>query len=261
MTLYNKIGSSYNLTRRADPYLTERIFHHLSPHSAGTYMDIGCGTGNYLQALVNKGLNFYGIDPSETMLQQARAKNISATFINAKAENIPLANDFFDGAIAILTLHHWENMLKGLSEVSRVLKSKARLVAFSFTPDQMRGYWLCHYFPKMMERCIQLTPDLSVMEKRFHESGFSLVKTEKYFVKDDLQDHFLYSHKHSPEKYLSAEIRNNASSFSAFSELEEVEKGVATLENDLKSGKIRSIMQEYENDLGDYLFLVAEKNN
>ena len=259
MTLYNNIGATYNLTRRADPYLSERIFTHLSPNSSGLYLDIGCGTANYLKALTDKGLHFYGVDPSENMLDQAKAKNIPATFINATAENIPLADNFFDGAIAILTLHHWKNMLKGLQEVNRVLKPKARLVLFSFTPEQMRGYWLCHYFPKMMERCIPMTPEIPGMEELFNESGFSLVKTEKYFIKNDLQDHFLYSNKHFPESYLSAEIRNNASSFRAFSDPQEVTQGVLALEEDIKSGEINSVINAYANDRGDYLFFVVEK--
>lgn len=259
MTLYNKIGNTYNHTRKADPYLTERIYAHLSLSANGLYLDIGCGTGNYLKALADKGLKFYGVDPSENMLEQAKAKNIPATFIKASSENIPLADNFFDGAIAILTLHHWQNMRKGLQEVNRVLKPNARLVMFSFTPQQMRGYWLCHYFPEMMERCIPMTPELPEMEKLFNETGFSLAATEKYFVKEDLQDHFLYSNKHFPERYLSAEIRNNASSFRAFSDPAEIAQGVAMLEDDVKSGKINSIIKKYENDSGDYLFYIAEK--
>jgi ubiquinone/menaquinone biosynthesis C-methylase UbiE len=252
MTLYNKIGNSYNLTRKADPYLAERIYSHLSPQPGGT--------GNYLEALAGNGVNFYGIDPSENMLEQAKAKIDSATFINAVSENIPLTDCFFDGAIATLTLHHWKNRLKGLQEVNRVLKPKAKFVLFSFTPQQMRGYWLCHYFPKMMERCIPMTPETNEMEKLFTESGFSLVQTEKYFIKDDLQDHFLYSNKHFPERYLSAEIRNNTSAFSVFSEPEEVATGVSALEEDIRSGKINAVIKEYENDFGDYMFFVAEKN-
>lgn len=259
MTLYNKIGTSYNQTRCADPYLAERIFAHLSPITEGDYLDIGCGTGNYLQALTAKGLHFHGIDPSDNMLEQAKAKNISATFIQATAEAIPLPDNFFDGGMGVLTLHHWKDMLQGLTEVNRVLKPKAKFVLFSFTPQQMRGYWLCHYFPKMMERCISMTPETDGMGKLFREAGFSVVETEKYFIRPDLQDQFLYSKKHSPEQYLLADIRNNSSAFSAFSEPEEVLQGILSLEEDINSGKINSVINAYANDHGDYMFFVAEK--
>ena len=44
---YDIIGVNYNLTRKADPYLYKRLHFFLNPQIKGTYLDIGCGTGNY----------------------------------------------------------------------------------------------------------------------------------------------------------------------------------------------------------------------
>jgi ubiquinone/menaquinone biosynthesis C-methylase UbiE len=256
MTLYNTIGAEYNQTRKADPYLAERIYNHLAPVPDGLYLDIGCGTGNYLHALAKKGLKFYGIDPSETMLRQVEATNERSVFIQAAAENIPLPDNFFDGAIAVLTTHHWQNLLSGLKEINRVLKPGARLVVFSFTPEQMRGYWLYHYFPKMIEKCTLQLPGLKEMQQLFDQSGFSVVELDKYFVKKDLQDHFLYSNKYVPEMYLSEKVRNNASGFRVNADKEELSRRLALLESDIATGEINTIIRKYENDLGDYLFYV-----
>src|SRR4051812_6145732 len=103
--VYDKAGIGYNTTRCADPYLAGRLYEMLSPSPEGVYLDIGCGTANYLTALAAKGVSFYGIDPSETMLKEARAKDNNATFIKASAENIPVDSNFFDGALATFTLH------------------------------------------------------------------------------------------------------------------------------------------------------------
>src|SRR5688572_7818509 len=126
MTLYDTIGNNYNTTRKADPFIAGRLYELLQPVSNGQYLDIGCGTGNYLTALSEKGLRFYGIDPSETMLQEAKAKNKQATFIKASAENIPLDNDSIDGAIGTFTMHHWDDIGKGLAELYRILKPGSR---------------------------------------------------------------------------------------------------------------------------------------
>ena len=256
--VYDRAGVGYNNTRCADPYLAGRLYEMLSPVAGGIYLDIGCGTGNYLTALAEKGIRFYGIDPSETMLKEARLKNNNAVFINAHAEHIPIDNNFFDGAIATFTLHHWKDMQRGLTEVNRVLKPGAKLVMLSFTPEQLMGYWLHHYFPRMIERSL-LTPPLPEMETILNNSGFTLSYTEKYFVKEDLQDHFLYSNKSRPEQYLRPEVRNGASSFTVFSEPEELSEGLIALESEIKSGKITEVMKKYENDFGDYLFLVGTK--
>ncbi len=51
---YDAIGTNYNQTRKADPYLTEQLLKHLNPTKEGVYLDIGCGTGNYTNALREK---------------------------------------------------------------------------------------------------------------------------------------------------------------------------------------------------------------
>jgi ubiquinone/menaquinone biosynthesis C-methylase UbiE len=256
---YDKIGTGYNATRRADPHLTERMHQLLQPKAEGLYLDIGCGTGNYLTALSRKGLSFIGIDPSETMLAEARRKPNSATFICGKAEEIPLPDAHFDGAIAIVTLHHWDDMEAGLKEVARVLKPGARLVCFSFTPEQSQSYWLNHYFPRTMENTFHITPPLDEMMAILHNAGFSKVSTEKYFVHDGLEDHFLMSGKYKPEMYLSPEMRRNTSLFSYYADQAEVDAGLARLEADIESGQVTQVIQDHENELGDYIFIVAER--
>lgn len=257
--IYNEIGKVYNTTRRADPYIADRMYYLLSPQGEGLYLDIGCGTGNYTSELAGRGINFYGIDPSETMLTQARNKDSNIVFIQGRVEALPFADNFFSGAIAMFTFHHWEHKLAGLKELNRVQKPGARLVFLTFAGEQMRGYWLNEYFPKMMKRSWELVPELPEMEQLLNEGGFKLVGTEKYFVQDDLQDQFLYANKSRPEQYLRPEIRQNASSFSAFCEPEELQQGLQMLEADINSGKIADVMKRYENDKGDYMFLDAQK--
>ncbi|WP_276134494.1 class I SAM-dependent methyltransferase [Polluticoccus soli] len=257
--LYDTIGKAYNATRCADPYIAGRVFELLSPRPDGLYLDIGCGTANYLTALAEKGVKFYGVDPSETMLAEARKKDNGAQFFNAKAEALPFGDEFFDGCTATFTLHHWDNKLKGLKEVNRVLKPGSKIVFLSFCGEQMRGYWLNHYFPEMMKRSWELLPELPEMELLLNNAGFQLATIEKYFVQEDLQDHFVYSNKHRPEQYLRPEIRANASSFAAFCSPEELTSGLTALEADIVNRRIYDIMKSYENDKGDYIFLVAQK--
>jgi len=257
--LYDSIGKEYNLTRSADPYLTDRLYNLLSPKQEGHYLDIGCGTANYLTALSKYNMKFTGVDPSETMLAKARNKDNHATFIRAAAESLPFADNSFDGGIATFTLHHWSDKRKGLQEVNRVLKYGSRLVFLSFTGEQMRGYWLNEYFPEMMKRSWELLPELPEMEQLLNETGFQLSSTEKYFIHDELEDHFLYAHKRQPERYLEENVRQNMSAFSAICAPDELKSGLEKLKADIASERINDIMHHYENDKGDYLFVVAEK--
>lgn len=252
--IYDTIGTNYNNTRRADSYIAGRLYDLLNPVKGGKYIDIGTGTGNYLNALSAMGLNFTGIEPSATMLEKARLHNPAAEIIQAKAENIPLPDNSFDGGMGTFTVHHWDDMLKGFSEIYRILKPGSNFVLLSFTPAQLHNYWLYHYFPNTMKRSAEVVVSIEEMTAVFESCGFTGVITENYFVHDGLTDHFLYSNKYRPEQYLNPAIRNGASSFTVYADQPEVERGLLQLEADIKSGKIRDIIQQYENNLGDYLF-------
>ena len=257
--LYNQIGLGYNVTRQADPYITERLFQLLSPQPGKLYLDVGCGTGNYTVALSNKGVNFYGIEPSEKMLNIAKSRNDKIDWLLAWAEDIPLKNNQFDGAIATLTIHHWTSIPGAFKEIYRVLNEDGKIVLFTATPEQMKGYWLNHYFPKMLEKSILQMPSFESIKQAAAETGFVITAAEKYFVRNDLKDNFLYAGKTRPELYFEAGIREGISSFSALSNSEEVAQGLSKLQNDIDLNKFEKIKEKYNNDLGDYLFIVFKK--
>jgi len=257
MALYDIIGKGYNNTRRADSYITGRLYELLYPQAGGRYLDIGCGTGNYLAALSKKGLSLYGVDPSETMLDAARHKGTGAILLHTSAENIDLDDAFFDGCVAVLTFHHWVNRVGGLKEIKRLLKPGARMVLFSFTPEQVQQYWLQHYFPLMIEKCLYTTPALKDMVQLFYDAGFATVETEPYFVHPSLQDLFMYAGKHAPELYLDATFRDGISAFRTLISDGELEEGLARLSEDIYTGTIQEIIGRYDNNDGDYMFFVA----
>lgn len=258
-TLYDNIGSEYNSTRQADPYIAEKLFQFLSSKTNELYLDIGCGTGNYTIALANTGLNFYGVEPSEHMLNIAKSQNREMNWLIGQAEEIPAGDNMFAGCIATLTIHHWADIEKAFKELYRVLKENAKIVFFTSTPKQMQGYWLNYYFPKMLEDSIKQMPSFETIKSAAANAGFVIKTTEKYFVKDDLKDGFLYVGKNRPELYFEEEIRKGISSFSALSNIEEVNKGLSSLYEDLKAEKFKDIQSKFNNDSGDYLFIIAEK--
>ena len=257
--VYNEIGKGYNTTRKADPEIAETLYKFLQPVNDGLYLDLGCGTGNYLKALSEKGVQFIGADPSEVMLQEAKKNNPEVEIVNAGAEQLPFEGHHFNGGMGNFTLHHWSNIQKGINEIYRVLKPSGRFIFFSFTPQQLYGYWLHHYFPEMIRISSEVIPNEKFMKEIFLNAGFKNIATEKYFVPEDLQDQFLYANKYHPERYLLPEVRAGASSFRIYSVQEEVEAGLKQLEEDINTGLVTSIIEKYKNDLGDYLFYIVQK--
>ncbi len=256
---YDIIGVNYNLTRKADPYLYKRLHFLLNPQIKGTYLDIGCGTGNYTAKFAQEGYQFIGIDPSLEMLEKAKSKNTSVRWRIGKAEKIDLPSHSVDGIIASLTLHHWESLDKGFEELNRVLKPGGSMVIFTSTPAQMKGYWLNHYFPKMMKDSGDQMPSYDFIESNLKANNLAIANTEKYFIQPDLQDLFLYSGKHNPKLYFEPKVRHGISSFSSLANTKEVEKGLQDLKKDIESGEMEGIIKKYENSMGDYLFLTIKK--
>ncbi|MFT5893102.1 MAG: SAM-dependent methyltransferase [Dokdonia sp.] len=256
---YDSIGIDYNLTRKADPYLVERFVHHLQPTIHGTNLDIGCGTGNYTSEFQKKGLQWIGMDPSPIMLEKAIQKNNAIDWQIGTAENTGLPDHSIHRIIASLTIHHWADLQKAFSELYRVLLPEGQMVIFTSTPKQMKGYWLHHYFPNMLADSMLQMPSLERITQAMETANFKIRTEEPYMIQADLQDHFLYCGKHNPELYFNPQIRNGISSFSSLGHKNEVAQGLLQLRKDIDSGAIDRIIKSYENDLGDYVFIVGEK--
>lgn len=256
---YDKIGKGYNSTRQADPYLASRLYELLQPDRDKVYLDIGCGTGNYTVALANKGLTLHGIEPSGKMLDEAKKRSNKVKWIPGVAEKIPSTDKIFKGIIATLTIHHWKDLEKSFLELNRVLSENGRIVLFTSTPEQMKGYWLNHYFPEMLSNSIVQMPSLTKISNATACAGLEIAEIEKYFIKDDLQDHFLYVGKNRPWLYFNGKIRNGISSFSSIANIDEVKKGLEKLKSDLENNFFESIKQKYNNDFGDYCFITIKR--
>lgn len=255
--LYDRTGHGYDATRRADPYIVRRLAEYLAPAQGGNYLDLACGTGNYTAALAGLAGRWHGVDRSPAMVRQGLAKSPQVAWRLADAANLPFTDGAFSGAVCTLAVHHFADVPGVCQEVRRVL-SGGRFVVFTATPDQMRGYWLNHYFPAAIRQSIIQMPGLDRLETDLRLAGFGSVRTEPYSVPPDLQDLFLYSGKHRPEIYLDQAVRAGISTFASLADPGEVAEGCQRLAQDIRSGGIKAVMSSYEREGGDYLFVVAE---
>lgn len=256
--LYDKIGKTYDKTRKADPEITLKLISHLMPEPEGLYLDIGCGSGNYTRAIFELGYKIYGLDISEEMLVRAHTKHPYIEWFKGDAKKMPFPDQLFNGALCVFATHHIKDIQPALKEIHRVLKH-GRLVILTSLPEQMKKWWLCHYFPSIMERAINNLVDDQQFTKMLNEAGFTTPVLDPFFVTNELQDWFPHSGKYRPEIYLNPEVRAGMSIFSYEDKQVEVALGCEMLQRDINSGEIQRIIESYESDVGDFTFLVSEK--
>ena len=104
-------------------------------------LEVGFGPGVIIERLSKLTLQGHiaGIDPSQAMVEQARARNAIAIkrglvdLRRGSAESLPFSDNTFDRALAINSMQVWQDANAGLTEIRRVMKPGAS-VALGFTP-------------------------------------------------------------------------------------------------------------------------------
>jgi ubiquinone/menaquinone biosynthesis C-methylase UbiE len=93
-------------------------------------LEVGCGTGIFLEAAATTGADIVALDLSSDLLAQARARVAAAGKVRlslGNAEQMPFRDGSFDAAYGSSILHHL-NIDAALAEVHRVLKPGGRIV-------------------------------------------------------------------------------------------------------------------------------------
>lgn len=94
-------------------------------------LDVGCGTGNILCKLrdLNNGMQLYGLDLSETMIEVCRGRlDDSAQLVVGDAEQLPYGDESMDCVLCNASFHHYTKPDVVLEEMRRVIKPKGYLI-------------------------------------------------------------------------------------------------------------------------------------
>jgi SAM-dependent methyltransferase len=103
-------------------------------------LEVGGGEGELAARIKNElGVEVVGIDQSEAMVAEQRAKGIHARVGNV--QQLPFADGEFDVAVAAWMLYHVPDLERGLAELARVLKPGGLLVAVTNAVDHLQELW------------------------------------------------------------------------------------------------------------------------
>ncbi|WP_254546530.1 class I SAM-dependent methyltransferase [Halomarina pelagica] len=137
--LLGRLGG--RILARGKGEVTEWVISGLDLRPTDRVVEVGFGPGlgvRLAAAAVPEGF-VAGVDYSEVMVEQARARNAAAVedgrvdLRYGSADDLPFADAAFDGAFSINSMQTWPDAAAGLRELHRVLKPGGRL-ALAFTP-------------------------------------------------------------------------------------------------------------------------------
>jgi SAM-dependent methyltransferase len=219
---YDRIGLTYSATRRPDPRIGVRVKDALG--DARSLVNVGAGSGSYEPS----GMHVVAVEPSEVMIRQRPPS--SPPSVQAVAERLPFADEAFDAALAVFTIHHWSDQSEGLSEMKRVARN--RVLVLMSDPRVEESFWLNRdYFPAITE----LDRDrLSSPEEVLGRLG-GIGSIIPIPVPNDCADGFCSAFWQRPDAYLDHKVRAGISYFSLIPE-DVITQGLERLASDLRDG-------------------------
>jgi len=243
--LYDTIGATYPVTRRTEPRIAEQIWAAIG--DAQTVLNVGAGTGSYEPS----DRYVLAVEPSALMRSQRPLG--AAPCLAGSAESLPFDDQSFDAAMAVCTLHHWQDPIAGLREMRRVAR---RVVVFLFDTSDVGRFWLTRdYLPEFAA-----LRSRQVLAAPTELAGAIGARTEPVSIPWDCADGFFEAYWRRPEAYLQDSVRQGVSVWAAVGQAAE-QRVVGELRDDLASGRWaernRELLDLDAADLGAYLLIAS----
>ena len=218
---YGTIGAGYSAYRRPEPRIGALIEQALA--DARTIVNVGAGAGSYESA----AFEVTAVEPSASMRAQRPAHLPAA--IDGVAENLPFADDAFDGAMTTFSVHQWSDLKAGLREMRRVARGPVAILTCD--PDLVRDFWLYEYAPLVLDTEARRYPAISDIT----ETLGGRTEVTPVPIPVDCTDGFNEAYYGRPEMLLDPAARQSCSAWS-FVDAATAEQYTEHLRRDLESG-------------------------
>jgi|SRR3989344_1496914 len=121
----------------------QKTLHVALPRPHQRVLDLGCGTGGFIDALfaIEPTLSIVGVDYTKAMLDQAQEKfrnNPLATFLLEPAEQLSAQSQSIDVIYCLDAFHHFTDPDIALTQMRRILKPNGLMVILDPINDGWR---------------------------------------------------------------------------------------------------------------------------
>jgi SAM-dependent methyltransferase len=150
--------------------------------------------------------------------------------VAAAAESLPFEDKAFDAAMAVATVHHWQDPIAGLREMQRVARRVVVFTHESSVAGWSGRFWLTRdYLPEIAD-LVAGRPSLTEQARAIG------ARIEPVPIPWDCADGMLEAYWRRPEAYLDEHVRRGVSGWARVGP-EAEQRAVRSLSADLASGR------------------------
>lgn len=219
---YEENGAGYAAIRRPDPRIEALV--HAALGDARTVLNVGAAAGSYEPM----DRHVIALEPAAAMRAQRGPRRVPA--IAGYAEALPLDDGAVDAAMAMMTVHQWSDLDRGLAELRRV--SRGPVVVLAGEGDNLPRYWLNDYAPDLIAAEQRRYPPIGHIAQRLGARS----EVQAIPIHLDCTDGFTEAFYGRPERLLDPAVRKAQSSWGFMPDGAEA-RFVELLSADLRSGR------------------------
>jgi ubiquinone/menaquinone biosynthesis C-methylase UbiE len=202
--IYDSIAPIYDrrYTLNPLPGIAATLRSLVEPCRGARILEVGCGTGRWLDELEPIAPQLYGLDLSPGMLGKAEEREANLKLTCGRACKLPFPDASFHLVFCVNALHHFDHPRSFISEARRLLAPGGTLAIIGMDPHTGRDEWYVYqYFTGTCEMDLARFPAGDTVLAWMCAAGFDGVEQrlaehilQPRAGRDVLQSHFLQKH-------------------------------------------------------------------
>lgn len=146
---------------------------------AQTVLEVGSGTGFWLNLLHTLVPNLYGLDYSLGMIEQAQGQPAPLKLLRGSALQLPYHGNTFDLVYCVDAIHHFRAHKDFISEAFRVLKPGGALAVIGHDPHQGTSNWYIYdYFEGVYDTDLRRYPSRKSLINSMEIEGYRNISVQ-----------------------------------------------------------------------------------